>query len=124
MRPDFMKWPGHVVGDQGGRNAVLLQFPDGEAGALQERAGLVGEDVDVLARLDGGADDAEGGAVAGGGQRAGIAVGEDGLAVGHQGRAVAADGAVDGDVLLLDEAAPLRPGGARISSMGRPRRDA
>ena len=41
---------GHVVGDQGGGNVVVLQFPDGEARALQERAGFISEDIDFLAR--------------------------------------------------------------------------
>ena len=94
---------GHVVGDEGGGDVVLLQFPDGEARALQERAGFVGEDVDALAGFDGRADDAEGGAVAGGGERAGVAVGEDGAAIGHERRAVAADSAIDGDIFLTDE---------------------
>src|ERR1019366_2211850 len=43
--PGFKKVPGHVVGNQGGANAVSLQFPDGETGALQKRAGFIGEDV-------------------------------------------------------------------------------
>ena len=93
---------GHVVGDERGGNAVLLQFPDGEARALQEGAGFIGEDVDGFAGFDGGADHAERGAVSGGGQRAGVAVREHGLAVGNQRRAVAADGAADGDVFLAD----------------------
>ena len=56
----------------------LEQLPGGQAGALEEGSRLVGEDVDCLPALDGGADDAEGGAVAGGGEGAGVAVGEDG----------------------------------------------
>ena len=68
---------GHVVGDHGGGDAVLLQLPGGEARALEEGAGLVGVDVELLAALDGGADYAQSGAVAaGGGQRARVAVGE------------------------------------------------
>src|SRR5581483_9623102 len=39
----------HVVGDDGGGNAILHQFPGGEAGALQEGAGLVGEHLNFLA---------------------------------------------------------------------------
>ena len=69
---------GHVVAEDGGGDVVLHELPGGEAGALEEGAGFVGEDVDLVAALDGGADDAEGGAVAAGGERAGVAVGEDG----------------------------------------------
>src|SRR4029077_11141329 len=45
---------GHIVGDQGGGDAVLLQLPNGEARALQKRAGLIGVDIDLLAALAGG----------------------------------------------------------------------
>src|SRR5204863_12007 len=41
----------HVVRDERGRNAVLLQLPHGEARALQKGARLIGEDVDLFARL-------------------------------------------------------------------------
>ncbi len=68
---------GHVVADEGGGDVVFEQLPGGEACALVEGAGLVGEDVDLFAGFDGGADDAEGGAVAAGGERSGVAVGED-----------------------------------------------
>ena len=93
---------GHVVGDQRRGNAVLLQLPDRQPRALQERAGFIGEHVDFLARRDRRADHAERGAVSRGGQRAGIAVGEHGLAVGNERRAVAADGLVDRDVFVAD----------------------
>ena len=55
----------------------LLQLPGGQARALEVRPCLVGEDGHPLAGFDGGADHAEGGAVAAGGESAGIAVGED-----------------------------------------------
>ena len=67
---------GHVVGDYGRGNAVFHQLPGGQARALQEGTRLVGVDVNLLALFDGGADHAERGAVAGGGQRSGVAVGE------------------------------------------------
>ena len=51
---------GHVVAEDCGRDVVLHEFPSGEAGSLKEGAGLVGEDVDLVAALDGGANDAEG----------------------------------------------------------------
>ncbi len=67
---------------------------------MQKRARLIGEDIDLLAALARGADHAQGSAVTGGGQRAGIAVREHRLVVRHQRRAVASDGAVDGDIFL------------------------
>ena len=69
---------GHVVAEDGGGDVVVQQLPRGEAGALQVGAGLVGVDVDLVAALDGGADDAERGAVAAGGEGTGVAVGQDG----------------------------------------------
>ncbi len=67
---------GHVVADDGRGNAVGHQLPCGEARALQKGARLVGVDVNVLALLDGGANDTERGSVAAGGQCAGVAVSE------------------------------------------------
>ncbi len=118
--PGLQEVPGHVVGDQRGRDAVLLQFPDREPRALQEGPGLVGEDVDLLAGGDRGADHAERRAVARRGQRAGVAVRQHRLAVRHQRRAVAADGLVDGDVFEVDLLALPRPARSRISSSGLP----
>ncbi len=83
--------------------SILLQFPHGQTRALQERTGLIGEDVDLFAGFDGGPDDAERGAIARGGERAGVAMREHGLAIGNEGGAVAADGAADCDVLFADE---------------------
>src|SRR6185312_11627443 len=39
--------PGHVVGNDGDGDVVLLQFPGGEARALQIGAGFVGVDGDL-----------------------------------------------------------------------------
>jgi len=69
---------GHVIAEDGGGDVVLHELPCSEASALQEGAGLVGEDVDLVAVLDGGADDAEGSTVAAGGEGASVAVGEHG----------------------------------------------
>ena len=55
----------------------------------------------LLALLDGGADDAEGGAVAAGGQGAGVAVGEDAALVGQQRGAECAHGFAGGDVFVV-----------------------
>jgi hypothetical protein len=65
---------GGVVGDDVVADAALLQLPGGEQGALQPRACLVDQDVDLLALLVRGEDDAERCAPIDGGQRAGVAV--------------------------------------------------
>ena len=39
---------GRVVGDQRGRDAVLLQFPSGQTSALQEWSRLVSKHIDLL----------------------------------------------------------------------------
>ena len=96
-----MRCGGHVVAEHGGGDVVLHEFPGGEAGALEEGAGLVGEDVDLVAALDGGADDAEGGAVAAGGESAGVAVGEDGAFRGEERCAVRAHLFAGGDVFVV-----------------------
>ena len=91
----------HVVADEGGGDVVLEELPGGEARALVEGAGLIGEDVDLPAGLNGRADDAESGAVAAGGQRAGVAVGEDGAFLGQKLRAERAELAEVGDVFVV-----------------------
>ena len=98
---------GHVVAEDGGGDVVVEELPGGEAGALQVGAGLVGEDVDLVAALDGGADDSEGGAVAAGGEGSGVAVGEDGAFLREEGCAVGAHGLAGGDVFVV-HAAGLR----------------
>ncbi len=50
---------GHVVGDESGGDAVLLQFPSSEPRALQERTGFIGVYVDLLPVADGRPDDTE-----------------------------------------------------------------
>ncbi len=85
----------------------MEELPGGEAGALQEGAGLVGEDVDLVAALDGGADDSEGGAVAAGGEGSGVAVGEDGAFLREEGCSVGSHGLAGGDVFVV-HAAGLR----------------
>ena len=87
-------------------DAVLLQFPGGQARALQEGARLVGDDPHLLARFQGAADDAQGRAVTGRGQGPGIAVGEHGVAVVDAGRPVAADLAADLHVLAAHGLGP------------------
>ena len=65
-----------IIGDQRHRDTVLREFPCGQPRALQERTGLVGKHADLLARLDRRANHAQRRAVAGGGERARIAVRE------------------------------------------------
>ncbi len=81
---------------------VLLEFPHSQPRALQQRTRLVGVDVDMLARGNGGPNDAERRPVSGSGERSRVAMRQDGLAVRHQNCAVAADGLADGDVFPLD----------------------
>ena len=95
--------PGHkggagVVAGHGYRDAVALELPGGEAGALQEGPGLVSDDADVLSVFEGGAHNAEGRAVARRGQGAGVAVGEDDVVIVHAGKAEAAYGHARRDV--------------------------
>ncbi len=93
--------PGHVVAKDGGGDAVGHQFPCGEAGSLKEGTSFVGEDVDFLTALDGSANDAQGSAIATGGQRAGVAVGEHGALVGHEIGTEGSHGAAGSDVFVV-----------------------
>ena len=91
----------HVVAKDGGGNAVVHELPRGEAGALQERPRFIGVDMDLVALLDGGADDAERRAVATGGQGAGIAVGEDAAGAGQQCCSMGTHAAAGGNVFVV-----------------------
>ena len=57
--------------------------------------------MDALALLDGGADDAQRGAVSAGGEGAGVAVSEDAAFCGQKRRAVCAHGFACGDVFVV-----------------------
>ena len=106
---------GHVVADDGGGDMVGHQLPRGEARALQKGAGLVGVDMDFFAHGYRGADDAERGAVAAGGQGAGVAVRQNAntprgpgpvrggpwISVREQGSAKVAHGLAGGDVFFV-----------------------
>ena len=83
-------------------NSVLLQFPHRQPRALQERPGLIGKHIDLLARLHRRANHAQRRPIPGRRQRSGVAVRQHRLAVRHQRRAVPADGPVDGDVFEAD----------------------
>jgi len=95
---------GHVVAEDGGGDVVVEELPGGEARALEVGASLVGEDVDLVAPLDGGADDTEGGAIAAGGEGSGIAVGEDGAFLRKEGCSVGSHGLAGGDVFVVHAA--------------------
>ena len=109
---------GHVVAEDGGGDVVLHELPGGEAGSLKEGAGLVGEDVDLVAALDGGTDDAEGRAVAAGGEGAGVAMGEDGAFFGKEGCAVGAHLLAGGDVFVVHAPGLGDDGGFDIGNGG------
>ena len=68
---------GGVVGDQRHINPFGMQFPSGQSGTLQQRAGLVCQHPHPLALCNGGANHTQGSPVAGGGQRPGVAVRQD-----------------------------------------------
>ena len=92
----------HVVGDEGGGDAVLQQLPRGEPRPLEPGPRLVGEHRLHLPEANGGADDAERGAVAGGGEGARVAVGEDARLRGQELRPEVAHAAAGLEVLALD----------------------
>ena len=94
---------GHVVAQEGGVHAGGDHLEGREARALEEGARLVAVDAQAgKAALDSGVDGGEGGTVLGGGEGAGVAVGEDAHAWAEQGKAVSADGAAYLDVLVHD----------------------
>src|SRR4051794_4657361 len=66
--------PGHIVGDQSCFDAITLQLPRREPGALQEGTRFVSKDINLLACLYGGANYTERSAESGRGKCASIAV--------------------------------------------------
>src|SRR4029078_7432486 len=92
----------HVVGDDGGVDAVAHQLPGGQPSALYERSGLVGGHSYLFAFFNRAADDAERRAVAGRGERARVAVGQDPRIGWHHIRADRAQRAAVGDVFVVD----------------------
>ena len=89
-------------------DAVLLQFPGGQPSALQERPGLVGENVEALARLGGGIQNGQGGAGSGGGQAAGVAVRQHAAVFGTKFGAMPADGSAHRLIVGVDPAGGQR----------------
>ncbi len=100
--PELHHRRGHVVGDHGGVDAVPDQLPRGEPRTLQERPRLVRQHRHLLATLRGGTNDAERGAVARRGQRAGVAVRQDARLLRHQLRAERAHRPAALDVLVVN----------------------
>ena len=79
---------------------VLLQFPGGQARALQTRAGFIHQHENAFTLFVGRADDAQRGAPIDGGQRAGVAMMDDGIAVVDQRTAPFGHALVDSHVLI------------------------
>ncbi len=88
-----------------------MQFPGGQAGTLQKWAGFVGQHANGFTAFYRRPDHSQRGAVATGGQSAGIAVGQHPCAVGDQLRPMAPHGAVDGDVIIGDGLGLVQQGG-------------
>ena len=102
---------GHVVADEGYVHPGLVKLVGGEAGPLEQGAGLVGKHPEAHPPLRPQQEGAQGGAVLGGGQRPGVAVGEHPVPVPEEGEAVLRDGPAHGDVLLMDGNGLLPQGG-------------
>ena len=92
----------HVVAYQGDVHAGGTEFVGGETCALQEGARFVGVDFEVVAFFVSEVHDGGCGAVFGGGELSGVAVGEESIAGLYEGERVLAYFFADVDVLLLD----------------------
>ena len=92
----------HVVTDEGDVHAGGAEFVGGEARSLQEGARFVSVDFEVVAFLVAEVHDGGCGAVFGGGELSGVAVGEESVAGLYEGERVLAYFFADVDVLLLD----------------------
>ena len=86
-----------------------VQFPRGEARALQVRPRLRHQHAQLAALLDGHANHAQRRADARGGQRAGVALRHHGAVLRHEFRAEAADGLVGGALFFVDALRFRRP---------------
>src|SRR6476646_6834903 len=93
----------HVVGNDGRRDAVVLQFPRGQPRSLQKRPGLVGKHVNLLSRRYRRTDHTECGDISRSGQSPRIAVSKNRFTVRHKTSSVAPDGFVDPDIFTLDK---------------------
>ena len=110
----------HVVRDQRAGDPLPQELPGGQPRPLEDGAGLVGVHMDLLPLFGGRPDHAERRPVTGGGERPGVAVGEDPGPVRDQPAAGSPEPAVGCDVLLADpdrlgdEALPDRPEGIAV----------
>src|SRR5690348_15640020 len=86
----------HIVGDERKRDAALVEFPGGEARALEIGTCFGNQDVDFLALFEGDADYAKSRADSARGERAGIALSHHMAASRHEFRTKAANGFVSG----------------------------
>lgn len=93
---------GGTIGDALEGDVVVEEFVGGEAQALLAGSGFAGVDVFDYALLMGGADDAEGGSVTGGGEGACVADSEDGGALGNESGTKFPDFLVHGEVFGFD----------------------
>ena len=92
----------HVVADEGDVHACRTEFVCGKTCALQEGTRFVGIDFEVVAFLVAEVHDGGCGAVFGGGELSGVAVGEESVAGLYEGERVLAYFFADVDVLLFD----------------------
>ena len=93
---------GHAIGDEGAGNAFLHQLPRRQPRTLQVRTRFIRYDRNVFPLA--GTNHAQGGSVARGRERAGIAMSHDARPVGNQLRAELAHRAVGSEVLVVDGA--------------------
>ena len=112
---------GRHVGDDGVGDSLARQFPRGEPRPLEHGPRLPGPHRGSLARVVGGAHDAEGGAVADGRERSRVAVCEHARAGGDELGSKPAERAVGGDVGGRD-ALRLREGGIGTALLPRVQR--
>ena len=92
----------HVVTDECDIHAGSTEFVGGEACALEKRARFVGVDFEIVVFLVSEVHDGGCGAVFGGGELSGVAVGEESHTRFYEGERVLAYFFADVDVLLLD----------------------
>ena len=92
----------HVVADEGDVHAGRTEFIRGETRTLEQGACLVGKDAEVVAFFVSKVHDGGGGAVFGGGELPGVAVGEESIAGLYEGERVLTYFFADVDVLLFD----------------------
>ncbi len=109
---------GHRVADQRERDPLPRQFPGGQPGALQQRAGLADQHAHRRIRRVGGTDDPQRGPDPAGRQRPGVAMGQDACPAVEQHLAVLAHRAAARHLGLVQS--PGEQAQARRRRLGRP----